>query len=157
MVQLSKAVGRAQVPQIAISNAHLNYEKRRAYGSIPIYRLLQAAGFEPEQTKAMGQAFEQTLAALGLKDRNDPLVELIAKQVIDIGQRGERDPEQIRDQALKAFIRFFFRSLSHVADHEDQRSGERETKRAKRAAIPELESTKPEGQEPTLGSGCGCA
>jgi hypothetical protein len=35
----------------------------------------------------MGKAFEETLAILGLVDRADPLVELVAKKVIEIGQQ----------------------------------------------------------------------
>ena len=70
---------------------------------MPIYRHLQNSGFDPEQAKAVGQAFEQTLAALGLKDRSDPLVEIIATKIIEIGQHGERDAGRIRDQAIKAF------------------------------------------------------
>lgn len=68
-----------------------------------IYRLLQNSGFQPEHAEAMGQAFEHTLATLGLKDRADPLVELIAKKIIEIGQQGERDPQRMRDLAIKAF------------------------------------------------------
>jgi hypothetical protein len=54
---------------------------------MPIYRLLQNSGFEPEHIRAMGKAFEETLAILGLVDRADPLVELVAKKVIEIGQQ----------------------------------------------------------------------
>jgi hypothetical protein len=42
---------------------------------MPIYRLLQNSAFEPEHIQAMEQAFEETLAQLGLVDRADPLVE----------------------------------------------------------------------------------
>ena len=38
---------------------------------------------------------------LGLKDRNDLLTEIIAKQIVEIAQTGERDPEQICDAALR--------------------------------------------------------
>jgi hypothetical protein len=68
---------------------------------MPIYPLLQNSAFDPDHAKAMGVAFESTLAALGLKDRNDPLVETVAKKVIELGQRGIRQPEQLREQALR--------------------------------------------------------
>ena len=51
----------------------------------------------------MEQAFEETLAQLGLVDRADPLVELVARKIIELGQQGERDPERIRDLAVMAF------------------------------------------------------
>jgi hypothetical protein len=64
---------------------------------MPIYRLLQNSGFEPEHVSAMADAFEQTLPKLGLIDRADPLVDLVAQKVIEIGQQGERDAARIRD------------------------------------------------------------
>jgi hypothetical protein len=41
------------------------------------------------------EAYEATLKKLGLIDRSDPITQLIAKKIIEIGQRGIRDPEQI--------------------------------------------------------------
>ena len=66
-----------------------------------IYRLMQHAGFAPEDVERMGAAYERALVELGLKDRNDPLTEIIAKHIIEIAQTGEKDPEQISDAALK--------------------------------------------------------
>ncbi len=57
-----------------------------------IYRLLQKAAFGPEDTKRLGDAYELALAKLGLKERNDPLTEIIAKLIIEIAQTGEKDP-----------------------------------------------------------------
>jgi len=48
----------------------------------------------------MSIAFEEALGKLGLKDRADPLCEIVAKKIIELGQRGERDPLRLRDQAL---------------------------------------------------------
>ena len=67
-----------------------------------IYPLMQHAGFEPERIQAMGQAFEETLAALDLKDRADPLVLMVARKIIELGQRGAIDADHLRDQAIKA-------------------------------------------------------
>ena len=72
---------------------------------MPIYRLLQNCAFEPERTRALGIAFDQALTAHGLVDRADPLVELVAKKVIEIGEQGERDPRRIRDLTVMAFTR----------------------------------------------------
>jgi hypothetical protein len=46
-------------------------------------------------------AYERTLQKLSLVDRNDPLTELIAKKVIELGQRGVRDAGQLSGLAIK--------------------------------------------------------
>jgi hypothetical protein len=68
---------------------------------LPIYRLLQGAAFEPEHSKAMADAFEDILQDLGLKNRDDPLCEMIAKKIIELGQQGLRNPQLLRQFALK--------------------------------------------------------
>ena len=55
----------------------------------------------PEQISRLSEAYEQTLKALSLKDRNDPLTELIAKKIIEIGQIGVKEPAQISELAIK--------------------------------------------------------
>lgn len=64
-----------------------------------IYRLLRNAVFAPDAASAMIVAFEATLRELGLKDRDDPITELIAKLIIDCAKEGERDPLKLRDCA----------------------------------------------------------
>jgi hypothetical protein len=64
---------------------------------VAIYRLLQKSAFDPEDTKRMGEAYEMALVSLGLKDRNDPLTEIIAQHIFEIAQTGEKDPKRISD------------------------------------------------------------
>ena len=64
--------------------------------TVPIYRLLERSGFDPEHASAMGKAFEEALVELGLK-----LCALVAMKIIELGQRGERDPRWLCDQALR--------------------------------------------------------
>lgn len=66
-----------------------------------IYRLMQNAGFSPEQIKMMATAYEGALVDFGLKDRTDPITELIAKKIIEYAQRGERDPAKLREHVQK--------------------------------------------------------
>lgn len=68
---------------------------------MPIYRLLQNCAFDPEHTKAMGTAFEQVLVVLGMKDREDPLTDIVAKKIIELAQQGI-PVEQLRDRTLEA-------------------------------------------------------
>jgi hypothetical protein len=65
-----------------------------------IYRLLQNSAFGPEQISCMTTAYEDALRELGLVDRSDPITEIVAKKIIEIVQTGERDPLQIRMQAI---------------------------------------------------------
>jgi hypothetical protein len=62
---------------------------------VAIYRLLPNSVFEPEDIARMTTAYEKALILLGLKDRNDPLTELVAKQVVEVAQTDERDFEVI--------------------------------------------------------------
>jgi hypothetical protein len=56
--------------------------------------------FDPEQVEVMATAFEKVIADLNLKDRDDPIVTMVAKLVIELVRNGERDPEQIRKEIL---------------------------------------------------------
>jgi hypothetical protein len=47
------------------------------------------------------EAYERTLKSLSLVERNDPLTELVAKKVIELGQRGVRDPKELSALAIK--------------------------------------------------------
>lgn len=68
---------------------------------MPIVRLLEREAFSPEDIQVMTAAFEDTLAALQLIDRLDPLTEMVAKKIIECAQTGERDPIRLRDCALR--------------------------------------------------------
>ena len=48
----------------------------------------------------MTTAFEQVLLDLKLADRDDPLVTMIAKLVIERVRNGARDPEQVRTEVV---------------------------------------------------------
>ena len=66
-----------------------------------IYRLLQNTSFGPEDIERLVTAYEQTLRALGLKDRNDPITQLVAEKIIAVGRFGIEDPAEISKLALK--------------------------------------------------------
>jgi hypothetical protein len=66
-----------------------------------IYRLLQNSAFAPEDIDRLGAAYEDCLRILNLIDRSDPLAELLAEKIIEIGQTGLRDPIQIGRLARK--------------------------------------------------------
>ena len=68
-----------------------------------IHRLLQNTPLEPKDIGRLVTAYEQTLRALDLKERDDPLTQAVAKKIIEIGQGGIREPEQISQLAIRAF------------------------------------------------------
>jgi hypothetical protein len=69
--------------------------------AVPIYPLLQKLPVGPDEIRCLTTAYEQTLTILCLKDRNDPLTELIAKKIIKIAQTGVKDPAEICERAIR--------------------------------------------------------
>jgi hypothetical protein len=49
----------------------------------------------------MTEAYELTLKTLDMKDREDPLTEIIAQTIIAIAQTNERDPARISTLAIE--------------------------------------------------------
>ena len=56
---------------------------------------LLSCSLGPEDIQGLVAAYEQALIALGIEDRNDPMTELVAKNVFEIRQMGVRDPAKI--------------------------------------------------------------
>jgi hypothetical protein len=48
--------------------------------------------FDPEDIAVMGTAFDRLVVDLKLVKRDDPLVTMLAKLVIELVRNGERDP-----------------------------------------------------------------
>ena len=70
--------------------------------AMPIRLLLEHDhAFTPEDVKVLIDAFEDTLRALRLHDREDPLTMAVAKIIIELAKDGERDPTRLRDLAMK--------------------------------------------------------
>jgi hypothetical protein len=62
-----------------------------------IYRLLKNSTLEPEEIARITEAYEQTLC---VKDRDNPLTEMIAKKIIKIAQTGVYDAAQLSALAI---------------------------------------------------------
>ena len=62
-----------------------------------IYRLLEKSslGLGPKEVNCIIEAYEQALHTLCVKDRDDPLTEMIAKKIIKIAQTGVDDAAQL--------------------------------------------------------------
>ena len=55
----------------------------------------------PEEISRITEAYEQRLHALCVRDRDDPLTEIIAKTIIKIAQSGVHDAAQISALTIK--------------------------------------------------------
>jgi hypothetical protein len=69
---------------------------------MPIHRLLRTTSFDPEAVAMIAGAYEDACRSLGLRERTDPLTEIVARTVIDIAQAGERNPIRLRERTLEA-------------------------------------------------------
>ena len=58
--------------------------------------------FAPEDVTTLVAAFEETLAALELKNRHDPVTLLVAKVIFEAAKQGELDPQRLREAAINA-------------------------------------------------------
>jgi len=68
-----------------------------------IYRLMQFSAFEPDQIACMKAAYEDALKALQVTRRN-PITDLLAKKIVEAAQTGERDPNRLREAALRDLV-----------------------------------------------------
>jgi len=60
----------------------------------------QRGAFDPKQIAAMTTAFDRLLLDLKLVRRDDPIVLMVARLVIEMARLGERDPEALRKRVL---------------------------------------------------------
>lgn len=67
---------------------------------LALLREEQDGSFGPDEIAVMMTAFDQILHDLQLTDRNDPIVRMIAKLVIELVRSGERDPEALRKRVV---------------------------------------------------------
>jgi hypothetical protein len=70
---------------------------------MPITPFLRNQAFDPETVEAMGKAFVTTCEALGLSDRTDAMTELVAQKVIELAQRGYKNPTALHLAAINEF------------------------------------------------------
>ena len=68
-------------------------------GAMPINRLLRDGELKPEEIDKLNRAYTYALRELSLVDRNDPLTEMLARKIIEVGTT-ESDPAKISEIAL---------------------------------------------------------
>jgi hypothetical protein len=68
---------------------------------MPIRPLLANSKLPPAQQDLLVLAFNDTLRKLSLVDRSDPICEIVARKVIEIGSRGAMSAVAITEIACK--------------------------------------------------------
>src|SRR5215472_9796779 len=64
---------------------------------------LRNQAFDPETVEVMAKAFVTTCEALGLTDRTDAMTELVALKIIELAQRGLKNPLALHVAAMQEF------------------------------------------------------
>jgi hypothetical protein len=67
---------------------------------MPFVDLLEGRSFDTETISVITEAFESACRDLRLTDRRDPITETLVLKIIEAAQKGERDPDLIRQQAI---------------------------------------------------------
>jgi hypothetical protein len=72
---------------------------------MPFRQFIQDGAFDPETIEIMSAAYLGACKALNLVDRDDPITEVVAKRILALAQRGERNPDRMCAEALKVLGR----------------------------------------------------
>ena len=70
---------------------------------MPITPFLRKQAFDPETVEAMGKAFVTTCEALGLTDRTDAMIKLVAEKIIELAQCGLKNQLTLHLAAMSEF------------------------------------------------------
>ena len=93
-------LGLAQSIQLVERLTDFSNETTRK-ASAPIIPFLRGQAFDPETVEAMGKAFVTTCEALGLSDRMDAMTMLVAEKIIELAERGLKNPTALHLAAIK--------------------------------------------------------
>jgi hypothetical protein len=70
---------------------------------MPITQFLAEQAFDRNQIEAMSAVLVAVCGKLGLADRADPLTRQVARTIIELAQRGVRNPDTLRRLTLQEF------------------------------------------------------
>jgi hypothetical protein len=69
---------------------------------MPIRRYITVE-MESAEIKRLNSAYAKALRMLDLVDRRDPVTEMVAKKVVDVGRSGVTDPQEIAEIVVSHF------------------------------------------------------
>ncbi len=90
---------------------------------MPITRFLIDSNLTPEQRHVLELAFNAALRKLNLVDRNDPVCEIVARKVAEIGASGVTDAVAISEIAFRQLLPKGSDDLPGVRKRQDVASG----------------------------------
>jgi hypothetical protein len=70
---------------------------------MPMILLQIKTAFGPEDTAAMTAAFEEALTRLHVADRGAPMATSVAKRIVSLAKRGERNPTRLTEGVISSF------------------------------------------------------
>ena len=68
---------------------------------MPINRLLNGGNLGPEDVERLNRAYTYALRQLHLVDRDDPVADIVARKIIEVGASGISDAKEISKTAIK--------------------------------------------------------
>src|SRR6266404_5899731 len=74
----------------------------------------QGAAFDDDATQVMGKAFDRASQTLHDNGQPDLVRQIIAKRIIEVARKGERDPDELCARALQALAFVFAKSLDRA-------------------------------------------
>jgi hypothetical protein len=77
-----------------------------AGAKMPIDRFLIDVELTPEQRHVLTLAYNNTLRKLHLVDRNDPVCEIVARKVNEIGSSGVTNAVALAEKVVAAFAQY---------------------------------------------------
>jgi hypothetical protein len=81
-----------------------NLSDSQSYVSdMPITLLEIKTAFGPEDTAAMTAAFEEVLKRLNVADRDAPMATSVAKRILRLAKRGERNRARLTEGVISSF------------------------------------------------------
>jgi hypothetical protein len=72
---------------------------------MPIRQFITSA-----EINRLNVAYARSLRLLDLTDRNDPVSDIVAKKVVDVGTSGLTDPEEIAKAVVSHFLKTAWRA-----------------------------------------------
>jgi hypothetical protein len=70
---------------------------------MPIRNFIDGEAFDPETIDVMSKALANACTSLGLVDRDDPVIRLVALKILDFARAGEHDAARLTAAVLKTF------------------------------------------------------
>ena len=86
----------------AIGSRPVQNSANKGVVAMTIHRLFENHAFGPDEITVLTSAFADALRRLHLADRADPATDVVAKKIIELAQRGERDPIRLSERAIQA-------------------------------------------------------